>query len=710
MKNIHFSKKERGIKAVKDLSNKHNCKYKEIYNNNHTPILLIDAKTGDIDDANIAACSYYGYSKEKLLKMNISDINVLEEGEIVEEMEKAKKEERRFFQFKHKLSNGEIRNVEVYTGPIKLGNKELLFSIIHDSQERIELENEYKKNKAYFDNLFHNFPEAIAIVDRDYKVLEINNRFEDIFQYNNEDMKGKDLTEVLCHESLYETSHNFRESIRRGKLVKEEVKRRRKDGKLLDVLLLGFPLIVEGETIGAYCIYSDIGEAKEKEKQIELLTKYDALTGLFNRDFFLSNLDYEILKNKREQRIDEKIAVIILCINEFREIMEALGPLAADNILKEFALRLKEGVGQEDIVARFGEDEFAILISKIEDMDKLNSLTRKIIECLSTPFYIEHNEIEISTSVGISIYPENSIESIALVRKAEIAMNKSKELNTNMPIKFQNSLDKEVQEYFWIKNSLTKALPNKELFLNYQPIYDTSVNRLVGVEALIRWEHKEMGIIPPAKFIPIAEKTGLIHPIGDWVLLNACKQNKKWQDLGYEPIYISVNISALQLEKPGFIKIIERTLEESQLEPKYLQLEITETFFTHKYEYVEDTIRELNELGVKLAIDDFGTGYSSLGQLCQFSINSIKIDRSLISGVHKKSNKNKVVKAVISLAKSLNIDLIAEGVETQEELRFLKENRCTVAQGFLFSKPVRAEKIEKSFQKAVGGLYRKYKG
>ncbi|CCQ97497.1 putative Diguanylate cyclase [[Clostridium] ultunense Esp] len=694
---------------MKDLFNKHNCKYKEMFNNNHTPMLIIDAKTGNIDDANLAACSYYGYIRDKLLKMNIADINVLKEEEVEEEIEKAKKEERKFFQFKHKLSNGEIRNVEVYTGPIKLGNKELLFSIIHDSQERVELESKYKKNKAYFDNLFHNSPEAIAIVDRDYRVLEINNRFEDVFQYNLKDIREKDLTELLCDETLYEASHNFRESIRRGKFIKEEVKRRRKDGKLLDVLLLGFPLVIEGETIGAYCIYSDIREAKEREKKIELLTKCDVLTGLFNRDFFLSNLDYEILKNKRENRLDEKIVVIILCINEFKEIMEALGPLAADNILKEFALRLKEGVGPEDIVARFGEDEFAILIPKIKDMDKLNGLTGEIIECLNMPFYIDANEIKITTSGGISIYPDNSIETIALVRKAEIAMNKSKELNSNMPIKFQNSLDKEVQEYFWIKNSLTRALPNKELFLNYQPIYDTSVNRLVGVEALIRWEHKEMGIIPPAKFIPIAERTGLIHPIGDWVLLNACKQNKKWQDLGYEPIYISVNISALQLEKPGFIKVIERTLEESQLEPKYLQLEITETFFAHKYEYVEDTIGELNELGVKLAIDDFGTGYSSLGQLCQFSINSIKIDRSLISDVHKKSNKNKVVKAVISLAKSLNIDLIAEGVETQEELRFLKENRCTVAQGFLFSKPVRAEKIEKSFQKTIRNLYKKYK-
>ena len=388
-----------------------------------------------------------------------------------------------------------------------------------------------------------------------------------------------------------------------------------------------------------------------------------------------------------------------MSINEFREITEALGPIASDSILKEFALRLKEILESGIVVARYSEDEFAILISNIGDISSLSNITDKIVKKLNPLFSIENNEIQITTSMGISIYPDNSIESVALVRKAEIAMNKSREFNNNRPIRFQNLLDREVQEYFWIKNGLTKALPNKEFFLNYQPIYDTSINRLVGVEALIRWKHKKMGIIPPYKFIPIAERTGLIHSIGNWVLLNACKQNKRWQDLGYEPIYMSVNISALELEKPNFIKNVEKALKKSKLEPEHLQLEITETFFTQKYLLVEDTIQELMELGVRLAIDDFGTGYSSLSQLCEFNINNIKIDKSFIDGVDKNINKSKVVKAIISLAESLNINLIAEGVETQGELNFLKENKCTVAQGYLFSKPVERENIERLFKR-----------
>ncbi|HSH35628.1 sensor domain-containing protein, partial [Schnuerera sp.] len=603
------------------------------------------------------------------------------------------------FRFKHKLSNGDIMDVEVYSGPINIDNRDLLFSIIHDSQEKIELERKYRKSKIYFDSLFDNSPEAIAIVNKDFKVLDVNNGFQNVFLYDLKDIKGKDLTELLCEETLYDTSYSFRESIKKGKFVKKEVKRKRKDGRLLDLLLLGFPLILDGETIAAYCVYSDIKEVKEKDKQIELLTKRDILTGLFNRKFFLNELDKRILKNKEENRIEEKIAVIVISINEFKEITEALGPLAGDNILKEFAGRLKQSINIDDLVARFSEDEFAILISNFKNIEKLEELTDNILKKLHPSFQIAQNQIQVRTSIGIAIFPDDDIKSIGLVRKAEIAMNKSKEFNSNTPVKFKKELDKEVQEYFWIKSNLAKALWYNELFLNYQPIYDTSINKLIGVEALARWNHNKVGIIPPSKFIPIAEKTGLIYSIGEWVLLNACKQNKKWQDLGYEPIYMSVNISALQLEQPNFINVVKKVIEESKLNPRYLQLEITETFFTQKYELIEDAIKKLEELGVKLAIDDFGTGYSSLSQLCEFNIDNIKIDRSFIDGVDRNLNKRKVVKAVISLAKSLNIDLTAEGVETQNELKFLKENKCPIAQGYLLSKPVENERIEELLQK-----------
>lgn len=687
--NIYIYIKREDETNLNDGSMKCSCKYKESFNNTHTPMIILDMKTGNIDDANLAACNYYLYSKEELLSMNIEDINILTKEVIFEEMNEAQSENRQFFRFKHLLSNGDIRDVEVYSGPMKIGNKDLLFSVIHDTRKRAELEENYIINKAYFDNLFNNSPEAIAIVDSEFRILNVNDRFKNIFQYDLLEIENEDITKVLCEQILYDTSYSFRNAISEGKFVKEEVKRKRKDGSILDVLLLGFPLVIDKEVVGAYFIYSDITESKAQESKIEILTYKDNLTGLFNRKFFLENIKYEISKNT-----DEKFAVIILKVNEFKETNDALGHLIGEGVLKEFGQRLKYSIGNEDIVARFSEDEFAVLIPKTKDSEEIIKLTDQIIKGFQNLVIIGKDEFKITTSMGISIYPDDGKEYITLIRKAEIAMNKSREFNLNGAIRFENSLDREIQEYFSMKNDLARCVLDQELFLDYQPIYDTSINKLVGVEALIRWNHKEKGVIPPLKFIPIVEKTGMIHSIGEWVLLNACNQNKKWQELGYEPMYVSVNVSILQLEKPGFSRIVKKILKESMMDPQYLQLEITETFFTQDYELIEETLKEFSKLGIKIAIDDFGTGYSSLGQLCELNINNLKIDRIFIDGVNLNMNKSKIVKAVISLAKSLNISLTAEGVETEEELNFLKRNGCSIVQGYLFSKPVGIYKIE----------------
>ena len=391
----------------------------------------------------------------------------------------------------------------------------------------------------------------------------------------------------------------------------------------------------------------------------------------------------------------DRFSILMMNINEYREINEVLGYIIGDEILKEFGLRLRNSVQPKDMVARCEKDQFSILVPDIKDLEELRTKINRILDNISTPFIIGDNEFQITTSIGVSIYPDDGMESVSLIRKANIAMKKSREVDINESIVYRDSLDKETQEYFWMKNDLSKAISRGELFLNYQPIYEISTNSLVGVEALLRWNHKKRGIVLPSKFIPLAEKTGLIHSIGDWVLMNACKQNRTWQDQGYNPIYVSVNVSILQLEYPGFGEIVERILEESNLDSRYLHLEITETFFAQKCQLIEKTIKQLSSLGIKLSIDDFGTGYSSLSQLCQLNIHNLKIDRSFINGVDKNINKNKIVRAIISLAKSLNIKLIAEGVETWEQLKFLKENNCTMAQGYLFSGPAETEQIER---------------
>lgn len=678
------------------------CKYKETFNNLENPMLIIDAKSGLIDDANIAACNYYSYSKKELLSMNISDINILTKEEIFKEINKVKNKSSSFLRFKHKLSNGEIRDVEVYSSSYKIGEKDLLSSIIHDVKRTNEWEKDYIKNKLYFESLYNNSPEAIAIVDNEFRILNINSNFKNLFQYDLQDIENLDITEVLCEPTLYGTSYNFRESISAGRFVSEEVFRYKKDGSKVQVLLLGFPLLIDEEVVGAYYIYSDLFKSKQQEYKIKSLTYNDGLTGLYNRKFFLENLKNEISKKTSNNNIGDKLSLIILKVNEFKEINDALGHLVGEWVLKKFARRLRVSGKAGYIISRFSEDEFAILIPNRENSEEVDILIKSIIDNLKALFLMNTNELQITTNIGIATYPDDGMEYINLIRKAEIALDKSKNKSINSSIQFENSFDKEIQEYFWIKNDLLKAMQYEELFLNYQPIYNTSTHKLIGAEALIRWNHKKKGIIPPLKFIPIAEQTGMIQPIGEWVLIQACNQNKRWQDLGFEPILISVNISVLQLEQPGFSSMVKRVLKESKLDPKYLQLEITETYFTRDYELIKEEVIEISNHGVKFAIDDFGTGYSSLGQLCELSINNIKIDRMFIDGVHKNNNKSKIVKTIISLTESLGIGLTAEGVETEEELEFLKENKCDMVQGYLFSKPVESNEIEKLLEKLNG--------
>jgi EAL domain-containing protein (putative c-di-GMP-specific phosphodiesterase class I) len=305
-----------------------------------------------------------------------------------------------------------------------------------------------------------------------------------------------------------------------------------------------------------------------------------------------------------------------------------------------------------------------------------------------------------TASLGIARYPNDGRDWTTLIRNADIAMYRSKEAKIKKITMFESSLDQEVQEYFKIKNSLRNAINNGELFLDYQPIIDVERDQIVGAEALLRWKYSDTELIPPLKFIPIAEKNGLMQSIGEWVLKSACRQNRVWQKNGYKPIFISVNVSIIQLEQPDFYEIVVRALEESELSPKYLQLEITETIFTKSYDRIVQVINKLNRLGVKMAIDDFGTGYSSLGQLSRLEIDKLKIDKSFISEICKNENKIKIVKAIISMAESLNLELIAEGVETIEQLEFLKKNECRMIQGYIYSKPTDGESIKNFLVKA----------
>ncbi len=671
--------------------------YDSIFNNTHTPMLIIDSESGEIVDGNPAACSYYGYSRRELLQLNIADINTLNQEELQREMENARKENRKYFRFRHKLSSSEIREVEVYSGPIAVESQSLLFSIIHDIQDKKEMEQKMELQESYFKSLYENSPEAIAILDNEFKIININQSFERIFQYSLDEIKYKNITKVICEEKFYDESTYLKDGIKRGEFVRKETVRRRKDGTLVYVSFLGYPIMSKAEQVGVYVVYSDLTNVKEKEDWIEILTCKDSLTDLYNREYFINKLNNEVLRRNAGAELCKDLAIIFLDLDDFKEINDNLGHLAGDSVLKEFASRLKESIRECDIAARFGGDEFIVMVLCVRDYLEVVHIANRIIDETNKPFVIDSIELNLTASLGIARYPEDGTDSNTLIRNADIAMYKSKEGKNKKITIYESSLDEELKEYYRIKNNLRNAIANDEFFLEYQPIIDVEKDQIVGAEALLRWKLNGTDLIPPLKFIPIAEKNGFMQSIGEWVLNAACRQNKVWQYNSSRPIFVSVNVSIIQLEQQNFCEVVKKALEDSQLLPEYLQLEITETIFTKNYDKIVETIKAINKLGVKFAIDDFGTGYSSLGQLSRLEITKLKIDKTFISEINESENKNKIVKAIISLADSLSLELIAEGVETREQLDFLIKNDCKMVQGYLYSKPIDAWTIEKFF-------------
>lgn len=425
---------------------------------------------------------------------------------------------------------------------------------------------------------------------------------------------------------------------------------------------------------------------------IKYLSSTDSLTGLYNREFFIDSLNNEISKAFIKK---EKFAIIFLDLNGFKKINDTLGHFTGDKILKLISLELMKYMGDTNLISRFGGDEFVILLPNISNVEEVINVAKEILNIFDQPFTIDKNHMYISTSIGVVLYPENGLNCETLIKNADIAMYKAKENNRNSIQVFDSCMKEEVNEQFILGNYLHDALRNKEFLVYYQPIIDINTGKIAAAEALLRWNHPKLGFIPPDKFISVAENMGLIYSIGEWVLRTACRQNKLWQSEGYNPILISVNVSVKQLEQKNFVELVSNILDETELSPEYLELEITESVSAGDINKIIKVLNNLKDLGVKLSMDDFGTGYSSLGNLKKLAISKLKIDKSFIDDIDEEVNNAEIASAIIALAKNLNLMVVAEGIEVERQLSFLKENSCHMAQGYLFSKPVNCSSFEK---------------
>ncbi|MHB1392824.1 MAG: bifunctional diguanylate cyclase/phosphodiesterase [Clostridia bacterium] len=429
---------------------------------------------------------------------------------------------------------------------------------------------------------------------------------------------------------------------------------------------------------------------------ISSLTYYDALTLLPNRMLFSASLDIELEKAALE---NNKLAIMILDIDKFESINNTLGHTAGDKLLKSLAEKISTLVDHNHMVSHMGEDRFAVLFKSFEHKDDVIALSNEIRDAIKQPWVVDEHRFYITACIGLAFYPEDGDTSDSLFKNAFSAMQKAKKRGRDNYQLYDPSMNARLLDQLNLDSSMHHALDNGEFSLHYQPQINAKSKEVIGCEALIRWNHPERGMISPLKFIPVSETNGLIIPIGRWVLYTACRQNKLWQESGCKPIYVSVNLSAVQLIQEDFIDMVSDVLKETGLSPEYLELEITESVAVKNSEYITGILEKLKKMGIRIALDDFGTGYSSLNYLKDFAISTLKIDRSFISDINENPKNDAIVSTIIALGHNLKLNVTAEGVETKEQFEALRHKGCDSIQGYYFSKPLPQSEFEKLMKK-----------
>ena len=445
---------------------------------------------------------------------------------------------------------------------------------------------------------------------------------------------------------------------------------------------------------------------KESEEALRIsearyfdLSYYDPLTGLPNQTLFHDKLTQGLFQAELKKH---KTALLYLDLDYFKVINDTIGHSAGSELLVKIGVALKGCLHEIYTVTRYSGDEFAILLPVIHDPENVTDIAKNILKLFENPWILNQKELYITASIGIAIYPDDTLEGYDLLQKSETAMCAAKDQGRNCYQFYSQKLNIPLLEKFHLENHLRSALRKEEFILHYQPLTDLTSSKITGVEALLRWQHPTMGLIAPMRFIPLAEASNLILPIGEWVLRTACRQLKTWQEKGYPHMVISINLSARQFQQNNLVELVTGILEEYQVEPACLEIEITESLILHNLELVIETLHRFKKMGVQIALDDFGTGYSSLNYLKQLPIDTIKIDKSFISGIMNDPREEAIAKAIINLAHNLGLSVTAEGVETKEQLLFLRSRFCDKAQGYYLSKPLPSEEVEKCFTNIIG--------
>lgn len=514
-----------------------------------------------------------------------------------------------------------------------------------------------------------------------------NPAFDRVLGYERGETQGKPIT-CLCRP---EYQKYFRSQIERGVDTPIVIAAKRKDLSSLYLEYRVRPCTYNGEAAFVIDIH-DITERRRAEEALRHQAYWDFVTELPNRYLFFDRLKSALSEAGQKRG---KVALFYIDLDRFKMINDTLGHATGDQLLKVVSRRLSHAVRREDTVARLGGDEFSIILLDAQELEDIPGVARKILETLLAPIHVQKNELYVSASIGVAIYPDDAPTAEKLVQRADVAMYHAKEKGRNAFCLYHDTMDAGGVDKLDLQNSLYRAVEKGEFYLVYQPQFEMDSGKVLGLEALLRWKHPVRGPISPTEFIPLTEETGLIILLGQWVLKKACAQNKAWQDMGLPPVRIAVNLSAVQFIKHTLPFLIDKILKETGLDPKYLELEITEGIAMRDPAFTLATLREMTDVfKLRIALDDFGVAYSSLGYLKHFPLHCLKIDKSFIGGIGQGTKDDAIVSGIIVLAQNMGMEVVAEGVETEEQMKFLKAHGCTTCQGFLFSEPLEADEVE----------------
>ncbi len=555
-------------------------------------------------------------------------------------------------------------------------------TVINDITSRKLAENELRLSAAVFDTA----KEALMITNPQNHILKVNRAFCDITGFTESEILGESGL-ILDSDRKDETTYNeLTSTLKEQGHWEGEILKRKKNGQVFPVWI-SITTVYDstGNTEYYAALFADITQRKSDEEKIRHQANYDSLTGLPNRTLFIDRFHSAIERANREQ---SRIALMFIDLDQFKHVNDTLGHPAGDQLLQLASHRLSETVRSSDTVARLGGDEFTVLMPDLRELHHVNNAVRNILLIIAEPYHINNNKVFVSASIGVTIFPDDATTVDALLRNADSAMYRAKEQGRNNAQYFTLELNLRAKRRLLLETALRHAIENNELEVYYQPILDALTGKIVSSEALLRWHSQEHGVISPLEFIPLAEDSGLIVLIGKWVLETACHTAVNWTKKNKRPLRIAVNLSIRQFQRDDVPLLIKSVLSKTGLPPDQLTVEITENLLLRDDKKTLDTLHDIREMGVAIAIDDFGTGYSSLSYLKRFPVTTIKIDRSFIDGLPTDSEDVALVEAILSLSKSLDLKVIAEGVENEQQYQFLRERDCAMVQGFYFSRPV----------------------